>query len=205
MTNFDDRAKTWDSDPMKVERAGAVADALRAAIPLQPGMTALEYGCGTGLLSFALREDLASITLADTSEGMLAVLADKIQAARADNMHPVRLDLATDPLPTERFDLVYSLMVLHHIPDTATILQRFYDVLNPGGWLAVVDLDREDGSFHADRAAQVHHGFERPALQAMAEAAGFAQVRFSTVYEIEKTSAGRTRTYPLFLMTARKE
>ena len=202
---FDERAKTWDSDPMKVERAGAVADALRAAIPLRPGMSALEYGCGTGLLSFALQADIASITLADTSEGMLAVLSDKIQAARADNMHPVRLDLVTDPLPAARFDLVYSLMVLHHIPDTATILRRFHAVLDPGGWLAVVDLDREDGSFHADRAAQVHHGFERAALQAIAEAAGFSQVRFSTVYEIKKTSAGGTRTYPLFLMTARKE
>jgi len=202
---FDQRAKTWDSDPMKVERAGVVADALRAVIPLRPGMTALEYGCGTGLLSFALQADLASITLADTSEGMLAVLSDKIQAARADNMHPVRLDLATDPLPAERFDLVYSLMVMHHIPDTATILQRFHDVLKPGGWLAVVDLDREDGSFHADRAAQVHHGFERAALQAIAEAAGFSQVCFSTVYEIKKTSAGGTRTYLLFLMTARKQ
>lgn len=202
---FDERAREWDSDPMKVERAGVVANALRAAIPFRPGMTALEYGCGTGLLSFALREDLASVTVADTSEGMLAVLSDKIKAARADNMHPLWLDLMTDPLPTARFDLVYSLMVLHHIPDTATILRRFYAVLNPGGWLVVVDLDQEDGSFHTNHAAQVHHGFERPALQALAEAAGFAQVRFSTVYEIKKTSAGGTRTYPLFLMTARKE
>jgi tRNA1(Val) A37 N6-methylase TrmN6 len=35
--------------------------------------------------------------------------------------------------PDERFDLVYSLMTLHHIPDTAAILQRLRSVLaRPG-------------------------------------------------------------------------
>ena len=50
MTNFDERAKDWDSDPKKVERARAVAEAIRSAIPLTPNMSALEYGCGTGLV-----------------------------------------------------------------------------------------------------------------------------------------------------------
>ena len=58
MTNFDERAKDWDSDPKKVERARVVAEAIRAAIPLSKEITALEYGCGTGLLSFALQSDL---------------------------------------------------------------------------------------------------------------------------------------------------
>ena len=57
MTNFDERAKDWDSDPKKVERARAVAEAIRKAIPLTANMSALEYGCGTGLLSFALQSD----------------------------------------------------------------------------------------------------------------------------------------------------
>ncbi len=51
MTNFDERAREWDSDPKKVERARAVAEAIRRSIPLSSGMNALEYGCGTGLLA----------------------------------------------------------------------------------------------------------------------------------------------------------
>ena len=81
MTNFDERAKDWDSDPKKVERARVVAEAIRAALPLSTDMTALEYGCGTGLLSFALQSELGQITLADTSQGMLDVLGEKIAAA----------------------------------------------------------------------------------------------------------------------------
>lgn len=200
MSEFDSRAATWDSDPMKVERAAKVAEAMRAALPLQPHMTALEYGCGTGLLSFALRDDFAHITLADTSQGMLNVLAAKIADAGIRTMTPLRLDLTTDPLPDSRFDVLYSLMVLHHIPDTDDLLRRFYALLRPGGWLAIADLDAEDGSFHTDGSTDVHFGFERAALQAQVEAAGFSGVAFVTAYRIPKNG----RVYPVFLLTAQK-
>ncbi len=81
-TDFDQRAKTWDDDPMKAARAQAVADAIRARVPLAPTMTGLEYGCGTGLLSFALHPNLGRIALADNSAGMLAVLQQKIRRCR---------------------------------------------------------------------------------------------------------------------------
>ena len=204
MTNFDERAKDWDSDPKKVERAQVVAAAIRTAAQLKPEMTALEYGCGTGLLSFALQQDFASITLADTSEGMLEVLTAKIANAGISNMLPLRLDLASDPLPESRFDVTYSLLVLHHIPDTDTVIRRFYNILNPGGWLLIADLDTEDGTFHTDGTTDVHLGFERTALQKQVEAAGFGTVRFSTAFSIKKMIAGVEKAFPVFLLTARK-
>jgi ubiquinone/menaquinone biosynthesis C-methylase UbiE len=203
MTDFDARAKDWDSDPKKVDRARSVADAIRAAVDIRPGMNALEYGCGTGLLSFFLQADFASITLADTSQGMLEVLSDKIRAAKTANMHPVRLDLAVDPLPAQKFHVTYSLMVLHHIPDPDLILRKFHQVLNPGGWLVVADLDQEDGSFHTDGSTDVHLGFARNALKTRVEAAGFADVRFSTAYQIKKMIDDEQKVFPIFLMTAR--
>jgi predicted TPR repeat methyltransferase len=105
--DFDARAATWDDDPTKVERAQRVADAIRRSVPLARTMRALEYGAGTGLLSFILRPDLGDITLADVSQGMLDVAAGKIAAAREPAMRAVRLDLLADPLPPERFDIVY--------------------------------------------------------------------------------------------------
>jgi ubiquinone/menaquinone biosynthesis C-methylase UbiE len=204
MTNFDARAKDWDSDPKKVDRARTVANAIRVAVDIRPGMSALEYGCGTGLLSFFLQNEFASITLADTSQGMLDVLSDKIKAAKTAHMHPVRLDLAVDPLPEQKFDVTYSLMVLHHIPGTDVILHKFYEILKPGGWLIVADLDKEDGSFHTDGSTDVHLGFGRDELQKRVEAARFADVHFSTAYEIKKEIDKEQRTFPVFLMTARK-
>jgi ubiquinone/menaquinone biosynthesis C-methylase UbiE len=204
VTNFDERAKDWDSDPKKVERARAVAEAIRSAIPLTSNMTALEYGCGTGLLSFAFQADLGQITLADTSRGMLDVLSEKIAAAGVTNMHPTRLDLSTDPLPVERFDLTYSLMTLHHIEDAKGILKKFHALLEPSGILCIADLDKEDGTFHTDGTTDVHLGFERGELQKWVEDTGFADIKFSTAFEIKKKIGDIEKTFPVFLLTARK-
>lgn len=205
MTNFDERAKDWDSDPKKVERARVVADAIRKALPLTENMSALEYGCGTGLLSFALQSDLGQITLADTSQGMLDVLVEKIASAGVTNLHPVKLDLATDPLPTQRYDLTYSLMTLHHIQNTDEILKKFCEILKPNGYLLVADLDKEDGTFHTDGSTDVHLGFDRDELQKKVESAGFGNVKFSTAYEITKKIGNKEKTFPIFLMVAQKQ
>ena len=135
MSEFDARAGTWDQDPAKVARALTVGRAVAQVVPLA-GLRVLEYGCGTGLLGFTLQPQVAWVTLADTSEGMLAALRAKIAAAGAANMTPVRLDLLAEAVPEARYDLVCSLMTLHHIPDTQGILGRFRQVLAPGGWVA---------------------------------------------------------------------
>lgn len=204
MTNFDERAKDWDSDSKKMERAHVVADAIRKAVPLSKDMTVLEYGCGTGLLSFMLQDDLGQITLADSSQGMLDVLSKKIANSGVTNMHPVKLDLETDPLPAEKYHITYSLMTLHHVHDARGILKKFYGLLEPNGYLIVADLDKEDGTFHTDGTTDVHKGFDRNELQEWVETAGFGNVRFSTAYEIRKEIDGKEKAFPVFLMVAQK-
>ena len=201
--HFDNRAREWDSNPLFQERAAKIAKAIRAAIPLNAGMTALDYGCGTGLLSFPFKDDLGRITLKDTSSGMLEVLREKIEAQGVTNMTVKQTDLTCDPLPDERYDLIYSSMTLHHIPDTEHILNVFNSLLNAGGALCIADLDTEDGSFHGE-GFDVHLGFDRDELAAKARAAGFAEVDFDTVFEIVKEQEGGERAYPVFLMVARK-
>jgi ubiquinone/menaquinone biosynthesis C-methylase UbiE len=201
-TDFDARAATWDDDPTKRERAQAVADAIVGHVPLAPSMRLLEYGCGTGQLGFMLRPHVGAVTLADVSDGMLAVAAARIAAAGDPAMRAVKLDLVTDPLPRERYDVVCSLMTLHHIPDTAAILARFRAVLARPGFLCIADLDAEDGSFHGP-GFDGHLGFDRAALGAMAHAAGFDAVEFTTAYRMRKAVGAGTRVFPIFLMVAR--
>lgn len=203
-TYFDQRAKDWDADPARVERARIVADAIRQGVPLSPATAALEYGCGTGLLSFALCQELGPITLADSSIGMLEVLRGKIEAAGVKNMTPLRLDLATDPLPAQRFDLLYTLMTLHHIPDTAAILGHFHALLNPSGYLCIADLDQEDGTFHGP-GFEGHNGFNRPALAAQLRALGFRNIASQIVYHVLRAVGGTQKPFPLFLMTAQRQ
>lgn len=198
---FDQRAKTWDDDPMKTARAQAVAQAIRARVPLPPTTMGMEYGCGTGLLSFALSSHLQHIVLADNSAGMLAVLQEKIDAAGVVNMHPMMLDLMTDPPPSYRFDVVFSLMTFHHIPDTVRILNDLFALLASPGYLCIADLDSEDGSFHgADFSG--HKGFDREELAKKAKKAGFANIKFSSVFQITKGEP--PKDFPVFLMIAEK-
>ena len=83
MNEFEQKANNWDLDPEKVRRAREVAEAIAAAVPIVPGLTALEYGCGTGLLGLALGPLFGHLTFADSSEGMLDVLRQRShQAAR---------------------------------------------------------------------------------------------------------------------------
>jgi 2-polyprenyl-3-methyl-5-hydroxy-6-metoxy-1,4-benzoquinol methylase len=166
-------------------------------------MGALDYGCGTGLLSFPLKDELGPILMADSSSGMLDVVAEKIAAQGVTNMTPLKLDLLADPPPAQRFDLIVTSMTLHHVPDTDHILRVFHHLLNPGGHLCIADLDQEDGSFHGIEV-DVHHGFDRADLGRHAAAAGFADVQFQTVFSIAKERENGTRDYPVFLMTARR-
>lgn len=198
LTDFDARAATWD-DANKVKRAEDVAAAMRRAVPFNRTMKALEYGAGTGLLSFCLRDVLGPITLADSSAGMRAVAERKISAANAGNMRVIDLDLTRDAIPTERYDVIYSMMTLHHVPDVPRIFSAFSTLLNPGGWLCHADLDAEDGSFHGPQV-DVHHGFARERLQAWLSATGFADAAVGDCCRIEHGG----RSYSLFLATARK-
>jgi 2-polyprenyl-3-methyl-5-hydroxy-6-metoxy-1,4-benzoquinol methylase len=199
--DFDVRAATWDADPQKVERAHKTAAAIRTVVPDLATSRVLEYGCGTGLLGFALRPSVAEVTLADRSEGMLEEAKRKITASGMTNLTAVRLDLLSDPVPKERFDLICSLLTLHHVPDTAALLRAFHAMLPPGGRVCLADLDAEDGSFHG-LDVDVHHGFDRAALGAQLEAAGFRRVLFQTVFEIEKARAVGVRRYSVFMVTA---
>ena len=93
MNHFDAQAKTWDDNPEKLLRANIFAEAI--ANHIQPNGTehALEFGCGTGLLSFALKDAFKTLTLVDTSLGMIEVLREKIKAQKIDHFKPMHIDL----------------------------------------------------------------------------------------------------------------
>lgn len=201
--HFDSKARQWDENPVFRERGMKIAAAVRTAVPLRRDMHALDYGCGTGLLSFPLKDELGSIVLADSSPGMLEVAREKIAAQGVPHMTTLKLDLMHDAPPAQRFDLILTSMTLHHVPDTGRILSVFHDLLNPGGTLCVADLDKEDGSFHGVEV-DVHHGFDRDELARRAGEAGFADVRFQTVFAITRERETGARDYPVFLMSARR-
>ena len=176
-----------------------MAQQLREALPLDAGTRVLEYGAGTGLVSQFLHESVGPITMADTSAGMRSVMEDKVAAGVIPEASVWDLDLGSDGPPTidERFDLIVTVLTLHHVHDLATVLANMATLLDAGGHLAIVDLDEEDGSFHAD-GFDGHHGFDHGRLAEALERAGFSDIAFRPCHHIVRDG----HTYPMFLATA---
>ena len=202
---FDEKAATWDEDPIRVKRAEVIANILKSRIDLSKMNSALEYGSGTGLLSFALKDDLRAVTLMDESAEMIRIASQKAQQLQANHFKARQYNLMKDPLPQEKFDLIYILLTLHHVLDYERLLAKFADLLKRNGYLAIIDLEKEDGSFH-DGEFYGHKGFDKCLLRGNLEEAGFSFENYEVCYELEKTDEdGKIKSYPLFLLIAKKE
>lgn len=93
MNPFDEKARTWDTNPLYLERSLAIEKIIRQRIPLHKDQIALDYGAGTGILSFLLKDSLKEIILMDNSTEMLKVMDEKIQAAGATHLKTLFLTL----------------------------------------------------------------------------------------------------------------
>ena len=201
---FNQVAADWDSNPTRVALARAVVDAIRAAVPLRAEMQAMDFGAGTGLVTLGLLASVSSVTAVDASGEMLRVLDEKLRSLRIDNVHTLQCDISRAPLPVNQFDLVVSSMVLHHLPDVPPVLQRLRPCLRPGGWIALADLDTEDGSFHPDKTGVFHNGLDRGDVSQWLQHAGFWNVTVHDAHTIVRPDPkGGARQYGVFLVTAR--
>jgi len=199
--DFDAAAQTFDED-FRIRRAKAVVRGLAEQVRLDRFMSVLDFGCGTGLVGFELLPLIGRLTLADPSVGMIEEARKKIGKADAGRVETIVLE-AGDPVLPEPFDLIVSLMTLHHIPDAEGMIRILASSLAPGGVLAISDLDSEDGSFHgAD--AEVHRGFERSEVRGWFGRAGLDHIRESTPWMMHKEVGGADREFPLFLITGRR-
>lgn len=199
MSEFDSRAREWDKNLMHLERSRAIAIELKKMISLNVSMKALEYGAGTGLMSFLLKDEFAEITLMDNSREMVKVCEEKTEDFKTKHIFPLWFDLEHNDFEG-KFDIIYNQMVLHHVKDFEGILTKFYSLLNPGGYLAIADLFTEDGSFH-EVNDNLHLGFEPDILTKTLKQIGFNEINYRTCFEVKKESG---KVFPVFLLVAKK-
>jgi ubiquinone/menaquinone biosynthesis C-methylase UbiE len=202
---FDKAAATWDENPARLALAKNIAAAVLQQVPVQESFTIIDYGCGTGLLTLALQPKVKHIIGMDTSPGMLAVLEKKLQALDLSNVETQSLDLTTQPPPAMQVDLIVSAMALHHIADVPQVLGVLVRMLAPGGYLALADLDSEEGNFHADKTGVYHSGFDRLELIEELKRLGLQEITAITAHTIERPSPEGVRRFSVFLISGRRE
>jgi ubiquinone/menaquinone biosynthesis C-methylase UbiE len=201
--DFDKAAVTWDDEPRRVQLARDVAAAIISAAQPTGEMDALDFGCGTGLLTLLLQPHVRSITGIDTSCGMLEVLERKVREWGLSNVRALYCDVGSGDRPEGAFHLIVSSMALHHVADLSPLFRLFYGLLLPGGILCIADLDKEDGTFHDDPIGVLHFGFDRTEVMEQLASAGFTDIRAVTAAVVRKSSPDRSRDYQIFLISAR--
>lgn len=98
------------------------------------GLRVLDAGCGGGRYALVAATSGAHVAAVDRSraiEKAAHLLADYPEALC------VQADLADLPFPPGRFDLVYSIGVLHHSPNPRKAFRSIAAMVRPGGRLSI--------------------------------------------------------------------
>ena len=175
-----------------------------AGAEIQPGMSVLDVGAGTGDLSFAAASCGARVIAVDLSAGMLGVLAKRATAEQRLRIQALVGTAEQLPLPDASVDRIVTGFTVRNVGDLARAFSEFKRVLRPGGRAVILELSHPPSpafarlySFYFERVAPVVAGLlggDRQAyrylprslrpfpraerLAAMLAVAGFGGVRY---------------------------
>lgn len=197
MSLFDKRAQEWDKGSTRVNGTRTIAEAIKQRFQLHKEMHIMDFGVGTGLLGFEIAKETAKVYGVDTSSKMLAALQEKNSPTLS--IEPILQDIIKKPL-RDSFHGVVSSMTLHHIEDTKAFFSTIYKNIHKDGFIAIADLESEDGTFHSDNAGVFHFGFDAEELCKIVSECGFKDVRCEKINTIEK----KDRSFDVFLLSAIK-
>jgi SAM-dependent methyltransferase len=98
------------------------------------GSRVLDVGCGMGRFAEVAAAHGAEVVGVDLS---VAVEAAQRNLGELPNTAFIQADVFDLPLRPESFDLIYSIGVLHHTPDTRAAFAQLPKLLKPGGRIAI--------------------------------------------------------------------
>ncbi|WP_027502736.1 class I SAM-dependent methyltransferase [Rhodococcus sp. UNC363MFTsu5.1] len=124
-------------------RLGEVTDWVGRFAPDAPRAVAdIGAGTGTGTLALARRFPEAELIAIDSSEAMLErLLASARGGGPVDRLRVVQADLDAGWPAVGAVDVAWAALSLHHVADPDRVLRDIYEALNPGGLLAVIEMD----------------------------------------------------------------
>lgn len=166
--SWDDYAQGWDDNPDVIQYAQLAFDSLVKRYDVA-GLTILDFGCGTGLLSEKLAQAGAHVVSVDPSTKMIEILANKkISQVQVLACEISPQTIAAEPLLSNDFDLVVASSVCTFLPDFSTTLESIASLLKPEGVFVQWDWMSSD--------ANPNFGFDRQALLQAYERAGLSLV-----------------------------
>lgn len=98
------------------------------------GKRVLDAGCGTGRHTYYASRTAREVIAMDLSQA-IEVAARNNREHR--NTHFIQADIYRPPFPPDSFDFIYSLGVLHHLPDPEKGFRSLLRLLRRGGFMNI--------------------------------------------------------------------
>lgn len=193
---FAHKAGSYEQNKSRVDNVANIADSVLGAIAFDRSMHIVDFGSGTGLLLERIAPLVGKISAIDISRSMNLQLEEKRSQLECD-LDILEIDLEQSGISL-RVDGIISSMTMHHVKDIPAMFAKFHSMLRDGGFIAIADLDTEDGSFHTEDTGVFHQGFDRSEFAKIATEAGFHCAKISSASVVHKPQGD----YGVFLLTA---
>lgn len=194
---FEAMANSYDTSE-RIQIANIASNAIREYIENGKDKSAIDFGCGTGLVGLNLLDEFQHVVFLDTSPNMLELINQKVANANILNAETICFDFEAGSRSDLHADYVFMAQVLLHIKEIEPVLSRLYEVLNPGGHLLIVDFDKNENVI----ADKVHNGFDQGNLIALMSKIGFKETKSKTIYTGSNIFMNQDAS--LFIMDAKK-
>ena len=194
---FNQMAVKYDT-PKNKHMAKRAADAIRNLLDESHKKSAIDFGCGTGLVGLDLLEDFKSMLFIDASIKMIEQVEKKLADKNTKKASVLCLDIEKDAQLPNKVDTIILSLVLHHIQDNHRLLTKFYETFNEDGQLLIIEMEKQekDSSDHG-------HGMDRSVLATTLAGIGYQNIQSDIFYDAKKESDGQEASR--FVLSARKK
>jgi 2-polyprenyl-3-methyl-5-hydroxy-6-metoxy-1,4-benzoquinol methylase len=134
---WDKSASKFDKEEKKDEQTTIkIIDRTRKYLKISD--TVLDFGCGTGLISNDIADNVKIIYAVDTSSKMIEIAKNKADNRKIQNINYTYTTIFDEKYKSGSFDVILAFYILHLLEDNQKTIQRINDLLKPGGLIISV-------------------------------------------------------------------
>jgi ArsR family transcriptional regulator len=163
-----------------------------ALLSMMPPMVIADLGAGEGGFALLLAQQAVKVIAIDTSDKMIEVGREQALRQGVSNVEYRLGDMEEVPIDDAVIDVVFFSQSLHHALHPERAVQEARRILKPGGRVVILDLVKHRFEEAREMYADQWLGFSEAEMDALLEAAGFADVKISIVHKEPATPQFQT-------------